>query len=76
MKEGGAGKEKRKGGNERKGKEKRKRENKGKKGQGRERGKEEAGRRFLPRFIGIPTVKPRKNAVFLGKGKTVISFDT
>ena len=43
-----AGKEKRKGGNERKGKEKRKRKKKEKKGKGKEREKEEGGRQFLP----------------------------
>ena len=42
MKEGGVGKEKRKGGKERKGKEKRKREKKEKKGKGKEREKRPA----------------------------------
>ena len=49
----------RKGGNERKGKEKRKREKKENKGKGKEREKEESDRRFLPQFIGVPTVENR-----------------
>ena len=60
MKEGGEGKEKRKGGKERKGKEKRKRdERKEKRRKGKEREKEEGGRQFLPQFIGVPTVETR-----------------
>ena len=53
------GKEKRKGGKERKGKKKRKREKKEKKGKGKEREKYEGGRRFLPQFIGVPTIGTR-----------------
>ena len=54
--EGGVRKEKRNGGKERKGKEKRERE---KKVKGKEREKDEGGWRFLPQFIGIPTVGTR-----------------
>ena len=54
------GNEKRKGGKEREGKEKRKREKKEKKGKGKEIEKEEGGRRFLPQFIGVPTVETRE----------------
>ena len=56
---GGARKEKRKGGNERKGKEKRKSEKKEKKGKGKERDKEEEVQRFLPQFIGVLSVRTR-----------------
>ena len=48
--EGGGGKEKRKGGKDKRKKKKRK---------GKEIEKDEGGRRFLPQFIGIPTVKTR-----------------
>ena len=50
---GGAGKEKRKGGKERK------KENKEKKGKGKEREKEERGKRFLSQFISILMVATR-----------------
>ena len=39
--------------------ERERRKERKKKGKGKEREKEEGGRRFLPQFIGIPTIRTR-----------------